>query len=283
MGADPGASVKPRLQKALEEISILDCCPGTTTVIGGRIGRTAGSRSGRGPPAKADAGDISAGKASTEAGRRHHGDSENRTAMRRPGAGLNRRAFGGLTLATLAGAQLAAGPAAAAGEAARTEDAVRFAGRHAVERHGPALRQTARGGHRRPRQGAVLSAELGDAVQGLAAGRPAPACSTSASSGIRFCPASSRRWSCSRLPGLSKNQSLASIVYWRLRDEFPADGQAVHRRGQRRRPGDLRRDGFASAQPRADPDPGRPQGQGLRRAGLCPGSECWRSLAPAPA
>ena len=107
------------------------------------------------------------------------------------GRGLSRRAFGGLTLATLAGAQMAGGPAAAADQ---LELKMQFA-----SPDGTPWNDMDR------RFGKQLEAITGGKVKFFRRTRsprsrtgcrqPAPACSTSALSGIRFCRASSRRWS----------------------------------------------------------------------------------------
>ena len=139
------------------------------------------------------------------------------------GRGFSRRAFGGLTLASLAAAQGAVTPAAAA---ATLELKMQFASPDGTPWNDADRR-------------------FAKQIEGITGGRGK----------VRFFPPNSvtpfKDWLQSTgtglldlgfvwhpvlpgkfpqmelfgLPGLSKNQTLATIVYWRLRDEFPVMGK----------------------------------------------------------
>ncbi len=136
--------------------------------------------------------------------------------------GLSRRAFGGLTIATLAGAQAAIGPAAAAAE---IELKMQFASPDGTPWND-------------------LDRRYAKQIEAITGGRAAvtffpPNSVTpfkdwlqSTGSGLLdigfvwhpVLPGKFVQMELFALPGLSKNQTLASVVYWRLRDQFPEMG-----------------------------------------------------------
>ncbi len=137
------------------------------------------------------------------------------------GRGLSRRAFGGLTLATLAGAQMAGGPAAAADQ---LELKMQFA-----SPDGTPWNDMDR------RFGKQLEAITGGKMKYFPPNSVTPFKDWLQATGsglldIGFVwhpvlPGKFPQMELFGLPGLSKNQTIATIVYWRLRDEFPEMGK----------------------------------------------------------
>ena len=139
------------------------------------------------------------------------------------GRGLNRRAFGGLTLATLAGAQMAGGTAQAAAE---LELKMQFASPDGtpwndLDRRFAKHIETISGGR------AAVTFFPPNSVT------PFKDWLQSTGSGLLdigfvwhpVLPGKFPQMELFGLPGLSKNQTLASVVYWRLCDEFPEMGK----------------------------------------------------------
>ncbi len=145
--------------------------------------------------------------------------SNNEIARKR---GLSRRAFGGLALATAAGAQLASSPAAAAVE---LELKMQFASPDGtpwnnMDRRFAKQIETISGGRAKVTFFPPNSVTpFKDWLQSTGAGLL----------DIGFVwhpvlPGKFLQMELFALPGMSKNQTLASVVYWRLRDQFPEMG-----------------------------------------------------------
>jgi hypothetical protein len=191
--------------------------------------------------------------------------SESTTASTAP-SGVSRRTLGAFALATLAGAQIASRPARAADT---IEMKMQFASPDGTSWNDMDRRFAAQIGesHRRARAVRVLSAELRDALQGLAAGYRGRAPGYR----LRVAPHPARQVSADGTlqparpveePDDRERRLLAGTR------ELPGTGQSVQRTGQCGRTGDLRGDGLASSHARTGRDACRPQGQGLRRPGL---------------
>ena len=138
--------------------------------------------------------------------------------------GLSRRAFGGLALATLAGAQMTGGPAAAA--AAEIELKMQFASPDGTpwndmdRRYAKQIEAITNGRAKVTFFPPNSVSPFKDWLQSTGAGLL----------DIGFVwhpvlPGKFPQMELFTLPGLSKNQTLASIVYWRLRDQFPEMGK----------------------------------------------------------
>ena len=145
--------------------------------------------------------------------------SERSTQAALPGCGLSRRSFGGLTIATLAGAQLSGGPAAAAAE---LELKMQFASPDGtpwndMDRRYAKQLESITGGRVKVTFFPPNSVTpFKDWLQSTGAGLL----------DIGFVwhpvlPGKFPQMELFALPGVAKNQTLASIVYWRMRDQFP--------------------------------------------------------------
>ncbi len=139
------------------------------------------------------------------------------------GRGLSRRAFGGLAVATLAGAQLASRPAAAAGE---LELKMQFASPDGTPWNDMDRRYAAQVEAITDRRAKVVFfppnsvTPFKDWLQATGTGLL----------DIGFVwhpvlPGKFPQMELFALPGLSKNQTIASIVYWRMREQFPELGK----------------------------------------------------------
>ena len=137
-------------------------------------------------------------------------------------SGLSRRTFGGLTLATLAGAQFAT----ASAEAAEIELKMQFASPDGtpwndMDRRFAKQIEAATGGRAQVAFFPPNSVTpFKDWLQSTGAGL--------LDIGFVWHPVLAGKFpqmELFSLPGLSKNQTLATIVYWRLRDQFPEMGK----------------------------------------------------------
>ena len=157
-----------------------------------------------------------------EAGREIMTNSDSTIGSRR-GQGISRRAFGGLTLATLAGAQVVANPAKAAEE---LEFKMQFASADGtpwndMDRRFGAQLEAITGGRAKMAYFPPNSVTpFKDWLQATGSGL--------LDIGFVWHPALPGKFpqlELFSLPGMSKNQSIASIVYWRLRETFPEMGK----------------------------------------------------------
>jgi TRAP-type C4-dicarboxylate transport system substrate-binding protein len=149
--------------------------------------------------------------------------TSNRSNGKPAGRGISRRAFGGLALVTLAGTQAATGPAAAAEE---LELKMQFASPDGtpwndMDRRFGAQLEAITGGRARMSYFPPNSVTpFKDWLQATGSGL--------LDIGFVWHPALPGKFpqlELFSLPGMSKNQTVASVVYWRLRETFPEMGK----------------------------------------------------------